>query len=110
MRHNLEFSTKVSYGSGYAYQKKFYNSTTRQWVAYDEIVTGKLPYFLSVDLRFTKEFHVFSLPVQLYVDVINCLNRKNSIGHIYRTVDNHPYEENSELYGIVPTFGMMFNF
>ncbi|MCX6255119.1 MAG: TonB-dependent receptor [Bacteroidia bacterium] len=110
MRHNMEFGTKVSYGSGYTFQKKFFNSTTNRWIAYDEIETSSLPYFLSVDLRFTKKFHVFSLPVQLYVDVINCLNRKNSIGHIYKTIDNQPYEENSEFYGVVPTFGIMVDF
>jgi hypothetical protein len=110
MRHETEFGTKITYGSGYTFQKKFYNSTTGKWDPYSEIRTGRLPYFLSLDLRFKKGFKFFSLPVQFYADVINCLDRKNSIGHDYRIVNNQPYEENFEFYGIVPTFGMMLDF
>jgi len=109
-RHNMEFGTKISYGSGYTYQRKFYNSSTSQWGNGNATVTAGLPYFLSVDLRFKKGFNVFSYPVQFYADIINCLNRKNSIGHVYRTVNNLPVEENVEFYGIVPTFGLMFDF
>jgi hypothetical protein len=109
-RHNIEFGTKLTYGSGYTYMKKYFSPKTKQWVSYNETGTGRLPYFMSLDLRFKKGFKISSIPVQFYADVINSLNRKNSIGHIYRTIDGLPYEENSEFYGIVPTFGIMCDF
>jgi hypothetical protein len=106
----FEFGTKVSYGSGYTYPKRYYNKKANRWITCDEIISEKLPYFLSLDLRLKKDFKVFNLPFQLYVDIINCLNRKNSIGHIYRVNNNIAYQEEMEFYGIVPTFGMMFDF
>jgi hypothetical protein len=110
MPHKMEFSTKISYGSGYTFQKKFYDSVTKQWNTGSVIKTGTLPYFLSLDLRFKKDFKFMFLPATFYTDVINSLNRKNSIGHVYRVADNQSFEENYEFYGIVPTFGLMLDF
>ncbi|RME24834.1 MAG: hypothetical protein D6800_08255, partial [Candidatus Zixiibacteriota bacterium] len=40
--------------------------------------SARLPYFLTVDLRFRKDFRIFrSLLASFYVDVNNLLNRRN---------------------------------
>jgi vitamin B12 transporter len=109
-RHNYEFGTKITYGSGYTFQEKYFDAANLQWLPYSPVKTGNLPYFLSLDLRFRKLFRLFSFPVQFYADVINCLDRRNSIGHEFRIRDGKPYEENFRFYGIVPTFGIMLDF
>lgn len=107
---NSDIGLKVSYGSGYTFERRFFDETLKQWLTYPETMTGRLPYFLSLDIRFNLRFSLFSAPSQLYVDVINSLNRKNSIGHTYGINNNLPFEEDFEFYGIVPTFGIMFDF
>ncbi len=110
LRNRIEFDIKATYGSGYAYQENFWDATAKQWVLGNEIKTAYLPYYFSLDLRFKKDFKVFSRPLQFYVDVVNILNRKNCIGHRYETNDNKPDEEDMKFLGIIPTLGLIFDF
>ncbi|RPH31900.1 MAG: hypothetical protein EHM93_11560 [Bacteroidales bacterium] len=110
MLRKKEFGIKITYGSGYAYQAKYYDRTIGQWVNGDKIRTANLPYYLSVDLRFNKEFNVYSHPLQLYIDVMNLFGRKNVIGHSYHINGYGPYEIDESMFGIIPTFGIMYSF
>ena len=110
LNHLNEISLKMIYGSGYAYQRMFYDATTREWTSNGEINSAHLPYYLSIDLRYQKEFRMHSRPLRFYIDLMNVLNRKNVIGHRYGINNNGPYEENSSFLGLLPTFGLIYDF
>lgn len=110
MRNSKQFDVKLTYGSGYAFQTKVYNSVQKHWVAPVPIQTKHLPYYLSIDLRFKKEFKFKGNPLQFYVDVMNVLNRKNVLGHRYKMSNNTHYEEDFSFLGILPTFGLIYDF
>lgn len=110
MRNKKQFDIKITYGSGYAYRLRIYDKTQNQWVSPDPIQTKHLPYYLSIDLRFKKEFNIRSHPLQVYFDIMNILNRKNAIGHEYRINNKGPFEQDYSFLGIIPTFGVIFDF
>jgi outer membrane cobalamin receptor len=105
-----ELSFKMTYGSGYAFQSLFYDATAKQWSDNGEITSSHLPYYLSIDLRYQKEFRLYSRPLRFYMDLMNVLNRKNIIGHRYGVNYDGPFEENTSYLGILPTFGLIFDF
>ena len=110
LKKQNEISFKMTYGSGYAYQSMIYNTTLKQWKPYDEIASAHLPYYLSIDLRYQKEFKLFSNASRFYLDLMNVLNRKNIVGHQYSVNNSGPYEEDTNYLGFLPTFGLMFDF
>lgn len=110
LRKKNEVGIKLTYGSGYAYQILYKDIKNNQWVAGDHVETAYLPYYMSLDLRYKKEFNVFHRPLQFYVDITNVLNRKNAIGHRYRIDNNGFYEEDNQFLGILPTFGLIYDF
>jgi outer membrane receptor for ferrienterochelin and colicin len=110
MRKQKQIDLKISYGSGYAYKKQIFDESSNQWVFTDPIATEFLPYYSSIDIRFKKEFKLHNNPLQVYVDIVNIFNRKNAIGHRYSYNNNMPFEENEAFLGILPTFGVMYDF
>jgi outer membrane cobalamin receptor len=106
-----EFDIKITYGSGYAYQLRILDSNRKNWILGEKIATAHLPYYLSLDLRYKKDFRLKYGQLQLYVDIMNVLNRKNVLGHQYSFNSmEEPQEEDFKFLGILPTFGIIYNF
>jgi vitamin B12 transporter len=104
-----ELDIKLTYGSGYAYQLRFLKNN--RWITGDKIVTGHLPYYSSLDLRYTKFFRLRYGTLQLCADIMNVLNRKNVLGHQYSYNSmGYPWEEDYKFLGILPTIGIMYDF
>jgi hypothetical protein len=61
-------------------------------------------------VRYKKTYKIRENPLQVYFDVMNILNRKNAIGHRYGYRNNAPTEENESVLGILPTFGIIYDF
>jgi outer membrane receptor for ferrienterochelin and colicin len=107
----IGFDFKVTYGSGYAYQLLTFNNVTKQWATGLEIKTGHLPYYSSYDIRFKKEFTLYSKPLQFYADILNVFNKHNVLGHYYGTDSNGKPQDGDETFmGMLPTFGLMYIF
>lgn len=111
MKHRNQFSTKVAYGSGYAYRKLFYDELNNSWTTNGETTSEYLPYYLSIDLRYQKEYRLkHSNNLKFYLDLNNMLNRKNKVGHLYGTDLDGPFEEYTNYIGILPTLGVILDF
>jgi len=110
MKNRKEISCKITYGSGYAYQRLYYDPEAQQWTTNGVNESAHLPYYLSIDLRYQKEFRLYSRPLRFYLDLMNILNRKNVIGHQYGVNNNGPFEEDTKFLGILPTFGLIYDF
>jgi outer membrane receptor for ferrienterochelin and colicin len=106
-----ELDIKLTYGSGYAYQLKFLDQLNKRWITGEKITTGHLPYYASLDLRYTKYFRLKYGTLQLFADIMNVLDRKNILGHQY-SFDSmgSPWEEDYKFLGILPTIGIMYDF
>jgi hypothetical protein len=105
---------RAQYGSGYAYTPSIaqYNSSTKRW----EWVSGArnsgtLPPYRRVDLRASKQFHVFDLSASAFLDISNALDFKNVQSYRYRFNSNgQPYVQEMTLWPILPTFGLTVHF
>jgi len=107
----IGFDIKETYGSGYAYQLKTFDNSTNQWVTGDEIKTSHLPYYNSFDIRFKKEFTLFSRSLLFYADIMNLFNKHNVIGHYYGTdINGKPSDGDNKFMGMLPTFGLTYIF
>lgn len=106
-----EFDIKLTYGSGYAYQKRFLDSTKTKWIIGDKIITAHLTYYSSLDLRYKKEFKIKYGVLQLYADIMNVFNRNNVLGHEYSFNSMEvPQEEDFKFLGMLPTIGIIYDF
>jgi hypothetical protein len=108
------FNARFTYGSGYAYTPSIavYDKSREQWEwRVSETNSAHLPAYSRLDVRASKQFEWFGVPVDFYLDVNNLLNTKNIMGYSYRINNNgDPYIEEVKLWPILPTFGMSVKF
>lgn len=125
-RHTLSFVTdwdlgsgwsnnlRIQYGSGYAYTPSIaqYNASAKRW---DWVQgpknSGTLRPYRCVEIRATKEFHVFDLSASAFLDISNALDFKNVQSYRYRFNSNgQPYVQEMTLWPILPTLGLTVRF
>jgi outer membrane receptor protein involved in Fe transport len=108
------FGARFTYGSGYAYTPSVavYDNTRKQWEwQVSETNSAHLPAYSRLDVRASKQFEWFGVPVDFYLDINNLLNTKNTMGYSYRINRiGDPYIEEVKLWPILPTFGMSVKF
>jgi len=105
---------RAQYGSGYAYTPSIaqYNTSAKRW---DWVPgpknSGTLPPYRCVEIRATKEFHVFGLSASAFLDISNVLNFKNVQSFRYRFTSNgQPSVQEMTLWPILPTLGLTVRF
>ncbi|HVO74490.1 MAG TPA: TonB-dependent receptor [Ignavibacteriaceae bacterium] len=101
---------RFNYGSGFAYTPRVLRfdlqSNRNIWVD-GEKNSDHLPPYKRIDLRVAKEFELFGLQTNLFLDVSNLFNFKNIYGYNYRYDGNgNPYREEVELWPIIPSLGL----
>ncbi|MGE5496540.1 MAG: TonB-dependent receptor plug domain-containing protein, partial [Syntrophothermus sp.] len=105
-------SLRVFYGSGYAVPSTYLDRSVSpaRWITI-AAGTKHLPAYEREDIRISKEFEMYSRPLVLYLDVMNVLNKKNIVTTQY-TYDRqgNPNANDVDLFPIIPSIGVMYNF
>lgn len=109
---NWNASLRVFYGSGYAFPSTYLDRSVKpaRWVT----TTGgtkHLPAYEREDIRISKEFELYYRPLTVYLDVMNVLDKKNIVTTQY-TYDRqgNPNSKEVDLFPIIPSIGVMYNF
>jgi len=102
------------YGSGYAYtpSEAFYNLNTKRWYWVEgPRNSAYLPYYLRFDIKIGKQFTIFNLSSETFLDVINAFNIKNIMSYRYTFNSNGtPKREEIKLFPIIPSLGLRIKF
>lgn len=111
---NWNINIRYTYGSGFAY--------TPDYARYDqdekklEWIKGKpnsehMPPYKRIDLRINREFLLFDIPMQIFLDVNNLLNYHNVMSYTFK-YDNYGnlVREENELWPIIPSVGLNIKF
>ncbi len=108
---HLECSLKWIFAGGYPYTPfDLEASLSANTGIYDQsrINKERLPYIHFLNLRMDKRFYFKRSNLILYLTVWNVYNRKNVISYYWNTIEQNP--DQVELWGILPCFGLEFEF
>ncbi len=108
---NLECSFKWVFAGGYPYTPfDLEASLAADTGIYDQgrINKERLPHIHFLNLRMDKRFYFRRSNLILYLTVWNIYNRKNVISYYWNTIEQRPGQ--AELWGILPCFGLEFEF
>lgn len=103
------------YGSGYAYTPYVYKYDAASALLLSLVPgaenSANYPAYERIDLTTTKGFTLFGNRMQVYLDVMNILNRKNVIMYFYTFSQNaSPEVQPTYSFGLVPTMGVSYSF
>lgn len=105
---------RAFYGSGFAYTPYFGqpdSSAARYVWVEGRKNSAHYPPYQRVDLRVAKVFPLFGNPIEVYLDVMNVLNRKNVFSYSYSYDQNGNLDrEANVLFGLIPTLGVNYSF
>ncbi len=109
-----KLSTRLAYGSGFAYTASIavfnYSSRIWEWESGDPN-SSHFPSYKRVDLRLSKNFELFGLSSSAFLDVSNIFNYKNIQAYQYTFSSNgQPLIKEVKLWPILPTFGIAVKF
>lgn len=70
-----------------------------------------MPPYKRIDLRINREFLLFDIPMQIFLDVNNLLNYHNVMSYTFK-YDNYGnlVREENELWPIIPSVGLNIKF
>ncbi len=108
------FDIRCFYGSGYAYTPYLsrYDSTQTMYAWFTgNTNSNHYPAYERVDLKIAKGFSLFDNPLQVYLDIMNLLNRRNVLSYTYTYDESgNPVRKANLLYGLIPTIGVSYSF
>jgi hypothetical protein len=108
-----EFSAKWTVFGGGAYTPIDVEASTRwdRWILdYSRILQSRYPAYNSLDLRVDKRFYFKGSSLTLFIDIWNVLNSKNVLYYWYtRWWEDYPIKASYQM-GILPIFGIKFEF
>lgn len=107
-------SLKGFYGSGYAYTPSQLiwdaKMNALKWIN-SEKNSAHYPAYERVDLSISKGFELFSNQLEVYMDIMNLLNKKNvlSLEYSFDSAGNSVIKQN-KLFTVVPMMGLRYSF
>jgi len=84
----------------------------------ENLNSARLPLYHRLDVRLSREVHVFGMPGEAYLDVINVYNRGNVLAYQYAAVTDPDAPEaaprlerqSATMLPLLPTLGFNFRF
>jgi hypothetical protein len=109
-----KFSTRIAYGSGFAYtpSSTIYNDSLRIWEwKIGNPNSAHMPAYKRVDIRIAKNLELFGLSTSAFIDISNIFNYKNIQAYQYSfSSSGQPVVKEVKLWPILPTFGLSVKF
>ena len=69
------------------------------------------PAYSRIDLRVSKKIKLLKRPLNIYLDVLNLMNKENIVSYFYQyDRKGNPIKESNKLLPLIPSIGLSYSF
>lgn len=112
--NSWELRIKFLYGSGFPYTPSTYELVDADRNNWERVIgepnSARLPIYQRLDIRVGKRFHFSQLDLELYLEMINILNKKNVFAYEWNWNNGNWNQDAIELLPLIPSFGFVLIF
>jgi len=114
LKNKWQIGIKYFYGSGYSYTPyKATYSEEREMYVWEELEknSAHYPAYSRLDLRVSKKTKLLKKPLNIYLDILNLLNKENVVSYFFLYDRNgNPIKESNNLLPFIPSVGLSYSF
>jgi outer membrane receptor protein involved in Fe transport len=105
---------KFLYGSGYPYTPSTFELVDENTNSWEQVIgrrnSARLPSYQRLDIRVGKRFHISRTKLEIYLEMINTLNRTNVYAYEWHWDDGNWNQDTIELLPLIPNFGFILTY